>query len=172
MKTFFQKTLDEIGKEDIEDLIGTPEGQTFEIKERLSEKDIEDPWMREPAPGKKREPPSDKAKEKIFKEIVAFANSEGGWLVLGIKESDDKPASAAGINPLPDCVELAERLWQAAQDWIDPPVPFLRCRGIPIDNGSGVVVCHVPHPISPHIGFINQKYPKRLTKGWNGNPNL
>jgi predicted HTH transcriptional regulator len=139
MSEFFKKSINDLTREDIEGLKGTLEGQTFEIKERLSESGSEEIWEREPQIGKDRDGPSDKAKEKIFKEIVAFANPEGGWLVLGIKETDESPSKASDICPIPDCCVLADRLWQASQDWIDPPLS-LHVRGIEIDGKKGVVV--------------------------------
>jgi len=108
MSDFFTKTLDEICEKDINELIDTPEGQLFEIKEGLSaEKNHTDPWNNKPETGKPRKGPGNYAKEKIFKELVAFANSEGGWLVLGLKESNDQPKRVADISPLPDCDDLA-----------------------------------------------------------------
>ena len=75
MNDFFTKTLDEIEEKDINELINTPEGQLFEIKEGLSaEKNHTDPWYNEPGSGKFCRGPGDYDKQNIFKELVAFAN--------------------------------------------------------------------------------------------------
>jgi hypothetical protein len=105
-----------------------------------------------PAHGKPRKGPGDYAKQNIFKEIVAFANSEGGWVVLGLTETSDHPKRVKGIDPIPDCHELAERLKRAAYDWIDPPIPSLQFRGIVMEKtGEGIVVIRVPRSLdAPH----------------------
>jgi hypothetical protein len=152
MEDFFGKPLSQIDSDDILSLMDTPEGQVFEIKSRLSA-DKKDPWYADPESGKIRNSPGDHAKQDIFKELVAFANSEGGWLVIGLTESADKPKRVSGIAPLPDCHELAERLNRAAYEWIDPPLPSLQCRGIEMGDkpGEGVVVFRVPRsPNAPH----------------------
>ncbi len=154
MTNFFGKPLDQINANDILKLIDTPEGQIFEIKSELAaEKNKKDPWLQSPAPGKPRKAPSDYAKQNIFKEIIAFANSEGGWLVLGLTETSDHPKRVKEVAPLPDCHELAERFKRAAYDWIDPPLPSLQCRGIEMGStpGEGVIVFRVPRSLAaPH----------------------
>lgn len=161
MSNFFSKPLSKLDASDIWDLIGTPEGQVFEIKSKLpADKNSHDPWYDEPESGKPRNGPNDKAKQDIFKELVAFANSEGGWLVLGLTETSDHPKRVSGVAPLPDCHALAERFKRAAYDWIDPPLPSLQCRGIEIGGtpeadpeapGTGVVVFRVPRSLdAPH----------------------
>ena len=155
MSGFFSKLVDDLTAEDVAALKDQPEGQIFDIKRDLPSPKGEapDPWHSDPQPGGSRKGPSDYAKEGLFAELVAFANSEGGWLVLGLKETEDKPPRVAGPKLLPDCHDLAERLERATQEWIDPPVPSLRCRGIEIGDtaGKGVVVCRVPRsPLAPH----------------------
>ena len=155
MSDFFSKLVDDLTAEDVATLNDQPEGQIFDIKQDLKSPKGEapDPWHSEPQPGRSRKGPSDYAKEGLFAGLVAFANSEGGWLVLGLNETEDKPPRVAGPNPLPDCHALAARLERATPDWIDPPVPSLRCRGIKIGDtaGKGVIVCRVPRsPLAPH----------------------
>ena len=77
MNNFFNKTIDKIDEKDVLELIDTPEGQLFEIKEGLSaEKNHTEQWYNEPGKGKSRKGPGYYAKQNIFKELVAFANSE------------------------------------------------------------------------------------------------
>jgi hypothetical protein len=47
------------------------------------------------------------AKNKIFKELIAFANTSGGRLFLGITETRDRPPRADTIQPVPRWVEVA-----------------------------------------------------------------
>lgn len=120
MNNFFNKTIDKIDEKDVLELIDTPEGQLFEIKEGLSaEKNYTDQWYNELWKGKSRKGPGDYAKQNIFKELVAFANSEGGWLVLGLKETNEQPKRVECVASIPDCHELSSRLERAAQGFGD-----------------------------------------------------
>lgn len=73
---------------DIESLIESkiPEGEQVEFKEELPARDRSDPWM------SGRDKIGDRAKNELLKEAIAFANGHGGVLLLGISESDTKPA--------------------------------------------------------------------------------
>ena len=97
MTDFFGKPLNQIDADDILSLTNTPEGQLFEIKSELAEKNGRDIWYKPPESGKQRKGPGDYAKQNIFKEVVAFANSEGGWLVIGLTETDDHPKRVGGL---------------------------------------------------------------------------
>jgi len=119
------KPLDELTQQDLETLRDKkwPESQNVEFKRGLSaEKGRPDPWY---ADGKVGE----YAKQKLFKEIVALANSSGGRLFLGVGESSDKPPVAETICPLPRCHDLAESLERSAYDWIEPSLTPMKVRG-------------------------------------------
>jgi hypothetical protein len=95
------------------------------------------------------------ARDDIAKEIVAFANAHGGVLVLGIDETDDNPRRARAIfEPrIPSVIDCAERLEMALNSIIDPPIPMFEVRGIPGEDGAGVIVMRVPPSISAPHGF-------------------
>ena len=148
--TLFDRSLQVIEIGDIESLVarGISESDTVEFKEDLPSKG-KDPWHSGNAV-------SERARNKLLEELIAFANSLGGWLVLGMAESQDSPPRAFNICPLPRCSDLAMRLEQAAGALIEPQVPSLRFQGIPIDDdGNGVVVAQVqrshlaPHRLKP-----------------------
>jgi len=149
MAGFFDKPLDELDADDIQGLIDAEvaEGQTFEIKRDLAgENNRPDSWHTMLPDSRPRKSPDRASKVDLFKEVIAFANAEGGWLVLGVDETNDHPKRAAALHPLPDCHELAARLQQTASDLVDPPLPSARWRGIEIgaNAAAGVVVCRVP----------------------------
>jgi predicted HTH transcriptional regulator len=134
------KPLESLTAADLRELIEGrwPESENVEYKEELHrERDNrQDPWY---TSGNI----SGASKDKIFKELVAFANTSGGRLFLGIGETDDKPPCANTIRGIPRCCELAERLEQSIISNIDPPLTFLRVVGIPTEGDGGVVVAEV-----------------------------
>jgi len=92
------------------------------------------------------------AKDELFKEIVALANTAGGHFFIGISESKDNPPIADAIYPVPDCADLAERLKRSAFGLIEPPIPGLNAVGVQTDpEGGGVIVFRVPQSrAAPH----------------------
>lgn len=148
--SIFGKPIDKITAEDIADLTadgGVPESYSLEFKRDLPAKQGKpDPWY------EKQQRIGDKAKHEIAEELIAFANSHGGALVLGVEETDGVPSRAKKITPIPACEELAERLRQSLRDLIEPDLPMLEVRGVPIKKaGAGVVVLRVPNSrLAPH----------------------
>src|SRR4029077_17329092 len=90
------KAFDQITAEDIEELCsqGVYESQTIEFKGDLpGDGGRADAWN---AGGKV----SPSARDGLLREIVAFANAQGGTLVLGIEETKEKPPRAKNIKPI------------------------------------------------------------------------
>jgi hypothetical protein len=155
------KSLDELTQFDLETLCDKkwPESQNVEFKGALSADAGQDPWYKGGKVG-------EYAKKKLFKEIVALANSSGGRLFLGVDESSGKPPVAAQLLPIPRCNDLAESLERSAYDWIEPPLMPMRVKGIPIGvDGSGVVIFDVQSSHNaPHRSKDLQCYARRGTE--------
>lgn len=158
MIDLFTKPIEVLSASDAAGVIGWPESLTVEFKETLSAREgRNDTWLS--GGGIEQY-----ARDKLFKEVVAFANTAGGHLVLGIAETKDAPAAAAALTPVPRCIDLAERLARAAQA-IDPPIPLLLVRGIPIKDDAGVVVFRVPASrAAPHRCPDKECYIRRGTE--------
>jgi hypothetical protein len=156
-----RKTLDELTQQDLEALCEKkwPESQNVEFKSDLSAEQGQDPWYKGGKVG-------EYAKRKLFKEIVALANSAGGRLFLGIDESAEKPPVAERVCALPRCHDLAESLERSAYDWIEPPLSPMRVRAVPVgDDGNGVVVFDVQSSHNaPHRSKDLQSYTRRGTE--------
>lgn len=158
MRALFTKSVELLTAEDAAGIVGWPESLTVEFKETLPGRDGRtDNWLN----GGNVE---QYARDKLFKEVVAFANTSGGHLVLGIKETKDAPPAAATLTLVPRCVDLAERLGRAAQA-IDPPIPLLLVCGIPVQGDAGVVVFRVPASrAAPHRSPDKECYVRRGTE--------
>ena len=154
MLNIMTKPADQIVVRDIEELIAsrTPEGQQLEFKEDLPTNNIHgDRWHKD------QKEIGEKARNEILKEVVAFANAEGGILLLGVKESSDKPSRGIEIKPLPSCFELADRFKMKLRDCVEPEIPKAEVIGVPFKGGSdsGIVVFRVgqsrlaPHWVKP-----------------------
>ena len=125
MLALFNKPLALLVAGDAAAVVGWPESSIVEFKQTLPGRDArDDTWLA--GGGVERY-----AHDKLLREVVAFTNTSGGHLVLGVAETRDAPAAAQALAPVPRCAELADRLARAAQA-IDPPVPLLLVRGIPV----------------------------------------
>ncbi len=88
--------------------------------------------------------------ERIAKEVIAFANTQGGRLLIGV---DDDGA----IKGVKDSSEEEYALKEALEIHCDPPVDFTTER-IPVSNKRNVILVHVPQSKrKPHqlINLIN-----------------
>lgn len=147
------KPIDNLELGDIEELIEAqlPEGQSIEYKRGVPDKKGNDSWT------KKRQL-SDSGRNKLLAEIIGFANSSGGTLVIGIEETGDKPAKPKSIVPLAEPHELADRIAKQVRDCIDPPISGVSVQGVETDtSGNGIVVVRVqqsrkrPHRSAPDL---------------------
>ena len=153
------KPAEQISAGDIQALVDSevPEGEQIEFKEKPSEKKGSvDPWMRDEGRI------GDRARNELLEEVVAFANAYGGTLLLGIRESDTRPAVAAEITPIPRCTEFAERLRNVFRDCVEPQIPRIEIFAVPTKDDSGVVVFSVGQSrMAPHRVTTTLKCPVR-----------
>jgi len=91
-----------------------------------------------------------KAARSLAAEVVAFLNTHGGTLLLGIEEDGDHRAKA--FYPVDNCRTVAKSLGASVVDLIDPRPAGFEFEGIPLDEaGSGVIVMRVPPSLlRPH----------------------
>ncbi len=147
MTDLYSKPASEFCPADITAMVTSslPEGERVEFKRSLpAAKGKRDQWKIGNEPG-------DKAKNEILEEVTAFANAYGVFLFLGVEESSTKPASAAGIAPVPRCTELAERFKLIFRDCVEPQLPALEVFAVPTDQDDGVVIFRVGRSLSaPH----------------------
>lgn len=145
-----------MGPADIQKLIShrVREGQTLEFKADLStRKQNVDPWYE----GKKL---SSKARDQILEEAAAFANADGGVLLLGVSEDGD--GHAQSICPVPRCQELAIRLSEIFDACIERKLPHVEIFGIPTANEDGVVVIRIGKSnLVPHRVQSTREFPVR-----------
>lgn len=124
-----------------------PENDRLEYKSGLSEdKYTKESWK----PGSYVL--TDAAKISIMKELVALANSNGGYLIIGIQESDESPHYAIALSPIPNCSELLSRLIDSFVDCVDPMITCVTSKCVATDSdGNGVLVFYTSRsPCAPH----------------------
>lgn len=104
----FAKPLDTVTAEDVCAVVEWPESGQVEYKRAIPGRDGKpDPWVE----GKEF---AAYGRDKLFKEVVAFANTTGGTLILGIAETAAKPPAASAVPLFRDA-----RIWPSG--WCDLP---------------------------------------------------
>jgi hypothetical protein len=145
----FPTRLSDVTAAQIEDVVRfeTPESVDFELKKELSAaRGSADPWMSGGKIG-------DQAKEELAVEMVAFANTSGGTLIVGIEEDSKTKSAKSPIHPIPRCKQAAAILHQALTARIEPRLPVFECEGIVTDKDgtSGVIVMRTLESyLAPH----------------------
>lgn len=103
---------------------------------------------------------TDKKKAEIAKDVSAFANSAGGYIVYGIKEENHK---ATSLSPVDGSVFTKEWLEQIIQTRIQRKIEGLIIKPIRISNDikQSVYVVRIPEsPLAPHM-TSDKKFYKR-----------
>lgn len=91
---------------------------------------------------------SDAERREALKDISAFANSAGGHLLIGVEEHDGLPVGIPGLaGANPD--EAILRLDQMARTGIEPRIPGLRIRSVPLASGAFCIAVRVPRSWNP-----------------------
>ncbi|MCJ2065970.1 ATP-binding protein [Methylobacterium sp. J-088] len=156
------KAIENITIEDIEILIsdGAVEDRRLEYKVDIQVSEKEQKRQRKIDPNcipvdrswVKGSKLSDYGRDALSEEIVAFANADGGTLVLGMDETKDAPPRAEKLNPLPDVAGLERRLRDVLLSCVEPRLPYVAVRAIQTEpDGSGVVVIEVgASALGPH----------------------
>jgi len=130
--------LDEITEQDLLTLVENkvPESHTLEYKRETYKR-------------------NDKGKRELIKDIGAFANADGGDLIIGIEENDDGVAIALTGMSRAKISKEHERLEQIARSNFDPKIDF-QMREILLSNDEVVLIFRIPaSDIGPHRETFN-----------------
>jgi len=152
--SILRKTLTEISIADLDALVESTARETGELEFKgtlpfiptKGQSTTADRWI------EKGDRIGDYARDQLLAEIVAFANADGGTLVIGMQETKDEPRRAEGLQPIPNCEGLTRRLIDATEDVIEPRLPTISGRALPAQNdGSGYVILRVGKSLAgPH----------------------
>lgn len=149
MASVLQKLVGQIAASDIHQLVqdGYPESYELEFKKTLPEKHGKQAsWIKG---GNEIE---DHARNEILSEVIGFANAQGGFVIVGVDETAEKPPRAKSIEAIPRIGELARRIEDQARSCIDMPLPRLETRPIETNSeGGGVLLLYTgPSRVAPH----------------------
>jgi hypothetical protein len=150
---FLTKPVSELEYKDIEDLTSSGEPESVVLDYKKTMKTISG---------------SERAKAELAKDICAFANSQGGYLIIGIEEKKGKP-----VHPPCGTERMLEE--QKAEEWLEQVIisnieqrviTDIKVISIP-KSDLCIIVVHVPMSIRmPHMVTCQRdnRYYRRIFK--------
>lgn len=98
--------------------------------------------------------------DKIMRTIVSFANEQGGFFIIGIKEKDHLPYEIVSTGLTPNSFsKWKDTLYQKISSLIEPYLSGVECKLIPINGNKSAVVIKVNRSImKPHAIRNNDSY--------------
>ena len=114
-------SFEDITIEDIEALIGQKERSRLEYKRELES--------------------SDSSKTEILRDICAMANSNGGLIIIGVEEKNEKCVGFKNVN---DADGMAQSIRQMLLDGVEERILDLQLKSFFLTSGEDVLVISVP----------------------------
>jgi len=81
---------------------------------------------------------------EFLKDITAFANANGGNILIGVKEPKENLSLDDQIVGIEEGNRIAENLERVASSSIDPRISGLQTIPIPLSDGKYVILVHIP----------------------------
>lgn len=92
------------------------------------------------------------SKREFLKDVTGFANAAGGLLLIGVREPDAAVEVEQQLVGIDDGEAIAQNLERVAASCVDPRIPGLLIRSVPLSTGRACVIAHVPSSLGrPHM---------------------
>ena len=103
------------------------------------------------------------AKADLVRAVIAFANSYGGTLFLGISETDDDPKRSRGLSLVPRIAELEAIFCDVLRETVEPRLPTFETRSFVFEGNAGVLAVRVAaSPLAPHWNSHDRQCYQRI----------
>ena len=101
---------------------------------------------------------------KTARSVASFANSDGGWYIVGVNANTDNAAKEVQGFSLNDHKNPKERFRDIIKSNVDP-VPYFESKLISVGEGKVVLVVHIPRgDESPYLTLDGRIY-RRINEG-------
>lgn len=93
---------------------------------------------------------NDEGRRETLKDLTAFANSDGGHLIIGITEKNGAVEFSEGIDTTSVDAEI-QRLESLLRDAVEPRLIGYQIKSVPISSDRAAIVIHIPRSwTKPH----------------------
>jgi hypothetical protein len=137
----FGKVLNDISIKDIETVVQNriPESRTLDYKLDVH-------------------PEGDAGNKEFLKDISAFANTAGGYLIYGVEEKKGIPAAIKGVE-VDDFDKLRQRFDNLLRTGVDPPIRGVEFRQVDFTESKKIIVVRVSKSVArPHVVKIKEHF--------------
>ncbi len=137
----FNKPLSELTVDDINIIVRdkVPESRSLDYKRELS-------------------PSTDAGNKELLKDISAFANTVGGYLIYGIDEKEGVPTEILGVE-VQNFDELKQRFENLLRTGVDPVIRGVDFHKLDLNESRKVVIIKIPRSIArPHAVRIKDHF--------------
>lgn len=101
---------------------------------------------------------TDAGNKEFLKDISAFANTVGGYLIYGIHEIKGAPVEIKGVE-VADFDKIKLRFESLLRTGVDPPIRGVDFVPVDFEDSKKVIVIHVPKSVSrPHVVKIKNHF--------------
>ncbi len=114
---------------------------------------------------------SDDDKREFRADITSFANASGGNLIFGVDEENGVPVEILGLKITDPDAEIL-RLESMIRDSVQPRIPNITCRAIPLANGKYCIVVRIPQSWAMPHAVVHKKYMQFFSRTSNGTYHL
>ena len=111
---------------------------------------------------------SSEKRREFVKDIVGFANADGGIIIYGALEPEENVGAQAQLIGVDDGDSFCQQLERMATDTCDPRIPGFRIRSFPLGTGGKwAIVALIPKSsIGPHM-VLKQRFHIRQDESTN-----
>jgi len=137
----FGKALNEVSIEDIETVVGAkiPESRTVDYKLEVH-------------------PATDAGNKEFLRDVSAFANTVGGYLIYGVAEEEGVPIGIKGVE-VDDFDKLKLRCESLLRTGVDPVIRGVDFHAVDFKDSKKVIVVQVPKSVArPHVVKIKKHF--------------
>jgi hypothetical protein len=143
-----EKSLDQVNVADLHALVGQQraEGRRLDYKLEL--------------PGGGAE-----ATKEFLADVTSFSNTDGGDLIIGIRDEDGTAAELVGI-PSDGLDNEITRIENMVRDGVEPRLPGFHIRTVPLENGTVVLILRMSASlVAPHRVKASSRFHGRNSRG-------
>jgi len=105
------------------------------------------------------------ATKEFLADVISFSNTDGGDLIIGIRDEDGTAAELVGI-PAEDLDNEITRIENLVRDGVEPRLPGFHIHTVPLENGAVVLILRMSASlIAPHRVKASSRFHGRNSRG-------
>ena len=94
--------------------------------------------------------PNDEPKRELLADVSAFANAQGGDLLLGVEDEQGRATRLLGLGSIDTDAEIL-RIESIVRDGLEPRIPGMSLRAVSLSSGEPLIIIRIPASVmAPH----------------------